>query len=544
MFDQRRFHPLGHHADALVDIGDDAAVGVEEPGVVDDDRRLPDLADEIQRLGHREGAGFLPLDDLDQHHLVDGGKEVDADELLRPFRGLRQIADRQGGGVGGKDRAFGDHRLGLRGHPGLDLHILEHRLDDQVTARKCGVIRGRGDPGQHLFLLLRRHLAALHALVEQLGGMRLAAIRGLLRGVDQHDLDPGIRADIGDARAHHAGTENADLFHPLIRHVRPVRALLQRLLVQEQGPDHGRGGRVHQHLGEPARLDPQRGVEIDHRALIDRRQQRPGRRIDALGLAMHHGVGADEGHEAGRVIGRAAGHLEALLVPGLDDIGIRRRQNPCLRLRQQLTGRHDLVNQPRALGLLRIQHLAFQEDRRRRHRADHAGIPRRAAAAGEEADKDLRQADLRLRAVGHEAAVTGQRDLCSDTCRGAGQGAGHRLAAFHGLRVHPRAFQLAQDMVAGHGEIEQRLGRVFPRLLADLRQHVQVHPARECFLARGDDDALDGVVGQRGIDHLAHLGEALAAHHVHRLARHVPGQRRNAVGVHGIGEIGHVLSPV
>jgi hypothetical protein len=90
VLDQRRRHALGHHAHALVDVGNDAAVGVEEPGVVDDDRRLADLAHEVERLGDGAVAGLAAADDLDQHHLVDRREEVDADEPLRaPGRASR-----------------------------------------------------------------------------------------------------------------------------------------------------------------------------------------------------------------------------------------------------------------------------------------------------------------------------------------------------------------------------------------------------------------------------------------------------------------------
>ena len=65
VFHQRRFHPFGHHADAFVDVGNDTAVGVEEPRIVHHDGRLADLAHVIQRLGHRDIARGLAADDLD-----------------------------------------------------------------------------------------------------------------------------------------------------------------------------------------------------------------------------------------------------------------------------------------------------------------------------------------------------------------------------------------------------------------------------------------------------------------------------------------------
>ena len=91
VLDQRRFDTFGDHPVGFAAIGDDAAVGVEEPGVVDDDRGLLDLTHEIERLGDRLRPGVLALDDLDQHHLVDGREEMDADEPRLIARRLRQI---------------------------------------------------------------------------------------------------------------------------------------------------------------------------------------------------------------------------------------------------------------------------------------------------------------------------------------------------------------------------------------------------------------------------------------------------------------------
>jgi hypothetical protein len=47
--------------------------------------------------------------------------------------GLRQLGDRQGGGVGGEDRVRADGGEHVLRHLGLHLGVLEHRLDDQVA---------------------------------------------------------------------------------------------------------------------------------------------------------------------------------------------------------------------------------------------------------------------------------------------------------------------------------------------------------------------------------------------------------------------------
>ncbi len=102
-------------------------------------------------------------------------------------------------------------RFGLAGGLGLDARILEDRLDDEVAAGERCVVRGGGDAGEHVVAFLRRGLPALDAFVEQAGGMGVALVGGLLVAVDQHHLDAGHGGDIGDARAHHAGADHAEL---------------------------------------------------------------------------------------------------------------------------------------------------------------------------------------------------------------------------------------------------------------------------------------------------------------------------------------------
>ncbi len=242
------------------------------------------------------------------------------------------------------------------------------------------------------------------------------------------------------------------------------------------------------------------------------------------------------------MVGRAARHLVALLIPGLDDVGVGCRQHPLLRARQKRVARHDLVDQSRGLGPGRIAQLALEQKRRRRHRAHLAHQPRRAAHAGEDADHDLGQADLGLRVVGREDAVAGQRNLVADAKGGAGQGGGDGLAAFQRLRVHAGTFDLAQDGVLFHQPVEEAAGRVAAGLVLHPCDDVEVHAAGKAVLARGDDHALHGIVGQRLVDQPVEFVVAFQAHHVHRLRWHVPGDGGDAIGIHVIGEIGHLLS--
>ena len=539
IFNQRRFHTFGDHADAFVDIGNDAAVGVEEAGIVDDDGRLADLAHEIQRLCHCAIPRGLAPDDLDQHHLVDRREEMDADELLGPLAGLGQTTDRQGRGIGGKDAVGSNGGLDAGRHLGLHLGVFEHRFHDQVAAGKGGMLGGGQNAPQHLGLLLGRHFPALNALVEQVFGMGTAPVGRLLRGIDQYHVNPGIGGNIGDARPHHACANHTKLAHRLIRLRRANCPFFQCFLVDEQRPDHRPGGRVQQHAGEPARLDPQGSVERDKRAFIDSRQQRLGRRINTHRLAQHHGTRPDEGHEPRRLIGGAARHLVALGIPGFHQIGIGCGQDPLLGPCQQRLGGDNLVNQAGGLCRLRVAQLAFQQEGGGSQRPHLAHQPCRAARAGENADHDLGQADLCLWIVGGNDAVAGQRQFQTNAKGGSRQGRDNRLAALQGLGIHPGAFDPAQDAVNARDAVEDALRAV----LLHPRDDVQVHAPGKVLFRRSQDDAFYRRIGQRLAHQRIQQGEAFGGHHVHRFARHVPGQGGHAIGIGCQGKIRHHKCP-
>ena len=81
---------LGEHGHRLVDERPDHARGEEAAAVVDDDRRLLDLRRVVERAGQRRVGGLLAADDLQQRHLVDGGEEVQPDEVLLALHALGQ----------------------------------------------------------------------------------------------------------------------------------------------------------------------------------------------------------------------------------------------------------------------------------------------------------------------------------------------------------------------------------------------------------------------------------------------------------------------
>ena len=260
-------------------------------------------------------------------------------------------------------------------------------------------------------------------------------------------------------------------------------------------------------------------------------------------LTVDHGGGAHKGHEACRMIRRATGHLVALFIPWLHNA--RLRQNPGLRGIQQLVCRHTFVDHAHHLGFLGIVQLAFQQQRRGRHRAHLARQTRGAARTREDADHDLRQADLGLWIVGCKDAVTAKRDFQANAKRRAGQGGRNRLATLISLLIHACALNLAHDAVRVHQPVKKPLGRIIARQFFHLGDDIEVHTARKrAGLARRDDDTFDRIIGQRIIDQAFQYGPALHGHDVHRLAHGVPGDHCDAIGAFFHREISHCISPM
>ena len=129
-----------------------------------------------------------------------------------------------------------------------------------------------------------------------------------------------------------------------------------------------------------------------------------------------------------------------------------------------------------------LEHLAFEQQRRGGHQAEHADQAGGAAGAGEDADQDLGEADAGLGVVGHEAAVAGEADLGADAGRGAGGGPGDGLAALHGLRVHAGALDLPEQAVHRHDAVEEAAGGVVAGALLHAGEHVEVHAGGEVGL--------------------------------------------------------------
>ena len=268
---------------------------------------------------------------------------MDADEILRLLRRLGERADRQGRGVAGEDHVRPDNGLRLFCRLLLDRAILEHRFDDEVAALQIGVVGARVDARQQRVAVGALGAALGDLVGDQLLRMRLALVGRFLVAVDQHDFEPGARRDIGDARAHEAGADHADLAQVRRRDFgRTARALVELAHREEQRADHRRRFLRAQDLGEVAALDRQRQVHRQLQALEHARQDRLGGGIIVIGLAAIDRVGGRPDHHAWGEKTLPDGSLELRVVP--------RRLGVRVGLHPVLGARDDLARQARRRG--------------------------------------------------------------------------------------------------------------------------------------------------------------------------------------------------
>ena len=114
-------------------------------------------------------------------------------------------------GVGAEHDLVADDGLRLGGRLRLHLAVLEHRFDDHVDALERVVVRRRRDAREQLVRVFLLGAAALDLARHDVRRIGLALVGRLLVAVDQHHLDAGLRRHVGDAGAHQAGAEHADL---------------------------------------------------------------------------------------------------------------------------------------------------------------------------------------------------------------------------------------------------------------------------------------------------------------------------------------------
>ncbi len=461
---------------------------------------------------------------------------MDTDEVLLALDPGGQTGDRQRGGVRPQHRVGLDDVLDLLEHLVLEFLVFEHGLDDEVHALEVGRVGGRGDASQQRVALLLSGATALECLGHQLLGVALALGGGLRADVLEHHVVAGLGRDVGDARAHHAGTEHTDLGdRGLADAVRPRLAGVDGLQVEEERLNHVLGDLAGDQRGEVAALDAAGGVEIDLRT-FDRGGQNGlrGRHRSALELLAQQGRERRQDGSQPRRRRSAARDLVTLLVPGLF-VGIRVGLDPRLGGGHQLLDRRQhLVDQPDLLGLGRLEPGALGQDAHEgvldTEHAHGAGHP---AATGQQAQGHLGQTQLAALGVGRDAVMAGQRNLeATAECRAVDRGD-------DGLAQRLQGSQLPLD----------RLDRVegLPGVFRTGLDHGrEVTTGEEGLLGAGDHHSGNRILfGDKAIHRLAHRLDVGLVHDVGRPRRVVHGQRDDAVGILVPLNcvVGHLLKP-
>ena len=140
ILDHRRRHAFEQHQMAFADVIADAAVGVEAARIVDDDRRLLDRAHEVERGRERAVAGLLPMMISTSIIRSTGEKKW----MPMKFAGRSKFsASDVIGSVDVLEAKIASGPItacGLLRRLGLDVAVLEHRLDDEIAALQRGVV--------------------------------------------------------------------------------------------------------------------------------------------------------------------------------------------------------------------------------------------------------------------------------------------------------------------------------------------------------------------------------------------------------------------
>ena len=415
ILDHRRRHALDQHAVAFADIGLDHARGVEAARIVDDDRRLADGADEIEgRAPAPRRRSSSPMMTSTSIIRSTGEKKWMPMKSFGRARGCGERGDRQRRGVGAEDRV----RPTARPRRGLITSSLMARSSNTASmTRSTPASAAKSAPGVMRASAAASSVLGLHAAARDVLGVgrldrRLALVGAGLVAVEQHHVDAGAGADVGDAGAHEAGADDrrsSGSASPAPLAGRRA-SLFSSCMRDEQRADHRR--RFLASAGPWRNSAPRRRARGRREAAAPRRRRedRAGAGIIVIGLAAIDGVRRREDIEAGRRIDLAAGEPEAVLVPWLDLA--RRLLEPALRAAASSSPAGTTASTSfMRLGPRRRELLALEQHLQSVLRVGEPRDALRAAGAGHQPDPHFRQAELDLFVVGDDAAVAGERQF-------------------------------------------------------------------------------------------------------------------------------------
>jgi hypothetical protein len=373
---------------------------------------------QLQRGGQNVLGGLFAADDLEQLHHVGRREEVRADDVLRTLRERGDLVHVERRRVRREDRPRLHDLVELPEHLFLDRHVLEDGLDDDVGLTDVVVGQGRLDQAHALLDVFHRHPALLRRTFVVLADRRHAAVERVLLHLEQLHRDAGIDEVHRDAAAHRAGADHRCQLDVAHRRVgRHVGNLARRTLAEERMAKRARLGRLHQVQEQLAlarhslferqldrsldRLDASRRRRevLRHRARRVQRELQEGLGVIMLDLQVAHLRQAEL--VGNRLAGKRNGRL--------DDVAV-----------------DDLIEKLRSLEFLGLHRRARDDHVGRHLERDDARQSLRAAGAGQDAELDLGQRDLRA-GSGH-AKMAAKRQLEAAAHRNAVDRRDDRLA--------------------------------------------------------------------------------------------------------------------
>ena len=161
-------------------------------------RRRPKL----EGRRHNLVARLTAAHDFEQLHHVGGAEEVVPDHLRGPPARLGELVDIERRRVGGQHTSGLGHTRKLRERRLLQIHVLEHRFDDDVDVIEAVVGRRGCDERERLGHRLRRQLALGDRRFVVLADRRHAAVQPSLIDVLEEHWDTHIGVRHRDAATH------------------------------------------------------------------------------------------------------------------------------------------------------------------------------------------------------------------------------------------------------------------------------------------------------------------------------------------------------
>ena len=214
-FDGRAIHAVGGQKDRASQQAAQLAGHVKTGAVVDHDGNFFNGPGKGHGGGQGLIGGFLRADDLQQLHAVGRVKKVQPDHACGVFQHRSQLGDRQGRGVGGKNRIRPADAVELLPDALLDLHVFQHRFDDQVhVLQVVQGSRGRQLVLEHGFQLISRHLLFLDGIVECFAYSGHSFFQGRVIDFPQHGLESIFQQHADNARSHDPTAQHTDFLDP------------------------------------------------------------------------------------------------------------------------------------------------------------------------------------------------------------------------------------------------------------------------------------------------------------------------------------------